>query len=96
MIRRGVGVDDPHLFAERLERERHGQLRPDRVAVGPGVGRQEEACAAKDFVPDLIQTPKRQLGLRRHAVHSHWDRGRRRRDRLCQVREATAPPWVRC
>ena len=36
--RRRVGIHDADLFAERPQRERHRQLRADRVAVGPRMG----------------------------------------------------------
>ena len=53
VLGRRIGVDDPDLLAEGVEREGHGQLRSDRVAVGPGVGGEQEALAVQHFVANL-------------------------------------------
>ena len=53
VLGRGIGVDDAHLLAERLERVGHRQLRADRVAVGPRVRGQQETLPAEDRVADL-------------------------------------------
>ena len=45
VLGRGVGVDDPDLLAERVEREGHRELRSDRVAVGAGVRGNQETAA---------------------------------------------------
>ena len=52
--RRRIGVDDEHLFAERAQRVRHGHLRSDGIAVGPGMGGDDEALARADHVDDLL------------------------------------------
>ena len=62
VLGRRVGVDDPDLLAERVERERHRQLRADRVAVGPGVGGDQEALPREDLVADLFDRSCGRLG----------------------------------
>ncbi len=57
VVRRGVGVDEPHLLAERLEGVGHGQLGSDRVAVGTRVRRQQKPLA-----------PANRLADRRHDI----------------------------
>ena len=52
VVRRRVGIDEPHLLAERLERVGHRQLGADRVAVGTGVRRQQEPLAAENRLAD--------------------------------------------
>ena len=46
VLGRRVGVDDPDLLAERVEREGQRQLRSDRIAVRPCVRGQQEALPA--------------------------------------------------
>ena len=53
VLGRRVGVDEPHVLAERLERVGHRQLRADGVAVGAGVRGDQETLARVDRVADL-------------------------------------------
>src|SRR5688500_2569344 len=54
VLRRRVRVDNPDLLAERVQRERHRQLRPDRIAVWPGVGGDEESLPGEDLAADIV------------------------------------------
>ena len=56
------------------------------------MGGQEKALAAEDFIPDLVHHRRARSGFADMLFTTHWGRGRRHRDHLCQVREATAPP----
>src|SRR5215218_723128 len=49
---RGIGVDEPDLLAERIERVRHRELRSDRIAVRSGVGGEEEPLPPQNLVAD--------------------------------------------
>ena len=52
VIRRGVGIDQPDLLAERLERVGHRELRSDRIAVGTRVRRQQKPLPAENRFAD--------------------------------------------
>ena len=47
---RGLGVDDPHVLANRLENARHPQFAAERVAVGTHVAREHHAAAATQHI----------------------------------------------
>ena len=109
VLGRGVGVDEPHLLAERLERVGHRQLRPDRVAVGPRVRGQQETLPLQDFVADLPTTaggrPHRagaSLGLLGHhggaraGASRAAGHGPRRRVRAERSRLVRSTPRVSC
>jgi hypothetical protein len=51
--RGGIAVHDAARLAERVERERERELRPDRVAVGARVRRDQEALPAPHLVADV-------------------------------------------
>ena len=53
--RRGVGVDDRHLFAEGAERIGGGQLGSDRVAVGTRVRGDDEPLLRPDGLDNLLK-----------------------------------------
>jgi len=55
--RRGsaVVVDEVDVLAEGAQRERHRELRADRIAVRPAVRREDEALALTDRVDDPVQ-----------------------------------------
>ncbi len=49
---RGIGGHHLHVLAELAQRERHSDLRADRVAVGPCVRGDDEPLALKNGVAD--------------------------------------------
>ena len=51
----GIGVEDADLLSQRVERERHGQLGSDRVAVGPRVGGQQERLSLPHLADNLLK-----------------------------------------
>jgi hypothetical protein len=53
--RRGVGVDDRHLFAEGAERVGGRKLRPDGVAVGARVRGDDEPLPGVNRLRDLLE-----------------------------------------
>jgi hypothetical protein len=63
-----VGIDDADLLPERIEGERHRELRADRIAVGPRVRGQQEALPLPDLVPDVAARGSH-LELRRVIHH---------------------------
>jgi 1-deoxy-D-xylulose-5-phosphate synthase len=46
----GLGVDDPHVLANRLEDARHPQFAAERIAVGTHVAREHHAAAATQHI----------------------------------------------
>ncbi len=59
VVGRGVGIDQPHVFAQRLERVGHRQLRADRVAVRARVRRQQEPLPAQQRLADRANDIRR-------------------------------------
>ena len=81
-VGRRILVDDANFLAERPKGIRHGQLRPNRVAVGPGMRGNEEAPPGADGVDNLPE-----FVIARRA----WGRGDRRRHG-CPSRAARCDP----
>ena len=67
VIGSGIGIDQPDLLAERLERVGHRQLRSDRVTVGTRVRRQQEPPAAENGFTDFRHHVGARGGLRVNA-----------------------------
>ena len=55
---RRIMIDDAHMLPERLQGQRQGKLRPDRIAVGPDVRTEQETLTLEEFAAYGLQNAR--------------------------------------